>query len=323
MKGLTRFASTLLFAVALSGCAVGNNPRDPLENFNRAMFSFNDALDQNALKPAATVYRETLPSFVQAGVGNFFGNIGDIWTAVNNLLQGKAADGMSDFMRVAINSTFGILGLIDIGADAGLPKHKQDFGATLGVWGVGSGPYVVLPFLGPTTMRDTIALPVDYSGDLWSATTPVYVRNTGSVVRVVDKRAALLDASNLLEDAALDRYEFVRDAYLQRRASQIGVPSSGSRGQPEEWDKPEAAPPPLLPSSSLPQETTPNVGMTTHPEEPKVQSAVQLSDQVNAKQEAKVTPATIAVPLQSPTAEGLDALQAPVGAVAARNGASR
>src|SRR3569833_393839 len=152
MKVLTRFASTLLFAVALSGCAVGYNPLDPLENFYRAMFSFNDALDQNALKPAATVYRETLPSFVQAGVGNFFGNIGDFWTAVNNLLQGKAADGMSDFMRVAINSTFGILGLIDIGADAGLPKHKKEFGATLGEWEVGSGTYLDLTFLGTKTM---------------------------------------------------------------------------------------------------------------------------------------------------------------------------
>src|SRR3569832_549085 len=141
MKGLTRFASTLLFAVALSGCAVGNNPRDPLENFNRAMFSFNDALDQNALKPAATVYRETLPSFVQAGVGNFFGNIGDIWTAVNNLLQGKAADDMSDFMRVAINSTFGILGLIDIGTEAKQPKHKQKNDTTQSKREDGSGPY--------------------------------------------------------------------------------------------------------------------------------------------------------------------------------------
>src|SRR3569832_1847720 len=132
MKGLPRFASTLLFAVALSGCAVGNNPRDPLENFNRAMFSFNDALDQNALKPAATVYRETLPSFVQAGVGNFFGNIGDIWTAVNNLLQGKAADGMSDFMRVAIDSAGGGGGGGGGGAGAGRPEHGQGGGATRG-----------------------------------------------------------------------------------------------------------------------------------------------------------------------------------------------
>src|SRR3569623_104518 len=253
MKGLMRLVGPLMFVALLSGCAVGSNPRDPLENFNRAMFSFNDAIDQNALKPAASAYSETLPSFVQAGVGNFFGNIGDIWTAVNNLLQGKAADGLSDAMRVVINSTFGLLGLIDIGSDVGLQKHKQDFGATLGVWGVGSGPYVVLPFLGPTTMRDTAALPVDYSGDLWHTTTPVSVRNTGSVLRVVDKRAALLDASGLLEDAALDRYEFVRDAYLQRRASQIGGGSQAPQQRPEEEDEP-ANPQPATPAGTPPQE---------------------------------------------------------------------
>lgn len=275
MKGLMRFAGPLLFAAVLGGCAVGSNPRDPFENFNRAMFSFNDALDQNALKPAATVYRDTLPSFVQAGVGNFFGNIGDVWTAVNNLLQGKAADGVSDVMRVAINSTFGLLGLIDIGSDIGLQKHKQDFGATLGVWGVGSGPYVVLPFLGPTTMRDTAALPVDYSGDLWHTTTPVSVRNTGSVLRVIDKRAALLDASNLLEDAALDRYEFVRDAYLQRRASQIGGASPASSWRaPEDESNPAA--PPHSPAGGASQ-APPQGGAASVPgTEPGGQTAVQL-----------------------------------------------
>lgn len=200
---------------------IGKNPRDPLEGFNRVMFSFNDTLDQAVLKPVAQAYRDVLPSFVQTGIGNFFGNIGDVWNAVNNLLQGKAADGLSDMMRFGLNSTFGLGGLLDIGTAAGMPKHKEDFGQTLGTWGVKSGPYLVLPLLGSSTLRDTLATPVDFKGDLWSYQTPVRSRNVGSVVRLVDKRASVLDAGSLIEDAALDKYVFIRDAYLQRRAGQI------------------------------------------------------------------------------------------------------
>jgi phospholipid-binding lipoprotein MlaA len=209
----------LVCAIAMSGCAT-NNPKDPLEPFNRAMFRFNDAVDQAALKPAAQAY-SNLPSVVQTGVGNFFGNLADVWTAVNNLLQGKVADGVTDVMRVAVNTTFGLGGLIDIGSQAGMPKHKKDFGQTLGTWGVGPGPYVVLPIFGSSTLRDAIATPVDISGDPWHYKRPIRWRNTGSVLRAVDQRAALLGASNLLEDVALDRYEFVRDVYLQRRESKI------------------------------------------------------------------------------------------------------
>jgi phospholipid-binding lipoprotein MlaA len=209
----------MVVTLTLAGCA-STNPKDPFERYNRAMFSFNDAVDQAALKPAAEAYR-TLPSFIQTGVSNFFGNLGDVWTAVNDLLQGKMADGMSDIMRVAVNTTFGIGGLLDIGTEAGLTKHKEDFGQTLGKWGVISGPYVVLPLLGPSTVRDTLATPVDVSGDPWNYVRPVRVRNPGYVVRVIDQRAGLLDASTLIEEAALDRYEFVRDAYLQRRESKI------------------------------------------------------------------------------------------------------
>lgn len=207
--------------LALSGCATSSNPNDPLENYNRAMFSFNDTLDQVALKPAATVYQDVLPSFVQTGIGNFFGNIGDVWTAVNNLLQGKLENGMTDIMRVALNTTIGLLGLLDVGSELGLPKHQEDFGQTLGVWGVESGPYVVLPVFGASTVRDTAAFPVDFSADLWSHKDPVDVRNIGTGVRLVDQRAALLGASSLLEDAALDKYAFVRDAYLQRRENLV------------------------------------------------------------------------------------------------------
>jgi phospholipid-binding lipoprotein MlaA len=204
------------------------NPVDPYERFNRAMFSFNDTIDQYALKPAATVYKRVLPPFVQTGVYNFFGNLGDVWTAVNNLLQGRVADGVGDVMRFAINTTMGLGGLLDIGSEAGLQKHRQDFGATLGVWGVPSGPYVMLPLLGSSTLRDSLALPVDFAGDPWTYVNPDPTRYIGAAVRVVDQRAGVLDASNLIEDAALDRYEFIRDAYMQRRAGKIN--SNRERG---------------------------------------------------------------------------------------------
>jgi phospholipid-binding lipoprotein MlaA len=221
MSYFGRCIGAFAIVTTLTGCATSNHPQDPFEGFNRAMFSFNDTVDQAALKPLATAYENITPSFVRTAVGNFFGNIGDVWTSVNNLLQGKVADGLSDAMRVIVNSTFGLGGLIDIGSDVGMTKHKEDFGQTLGVWGVAPGPYVVLPLLGPTTLRDTVALPVDVHGDPWSYKSPVHVRNIGAGLRVIDARAAALGATNLIEDAALDRYEFVRDAYLQRRANSV------------------------------------------------------------------------------------------------------
>lgn len=214
-------AGVLAVVLSLAGCASTSNPNDPFEPFNRAMFTFNDKVDQVALKPAAEAYSDYLPSFVQTAISNFFGNIGDVWTAVNNFLQGKMADGLNDVMRVALNTTFGFGGLLDIGSEANLPKHKEDFGQTLGVWGVKSGPYVVLPLLGPSTLRDTAVKPVESAGDLWMYTNPIPTRNAGFAVRLVDQRADLLGASNFLEDAALDRYSFVRDAYMQRRESNV------------------------------------------------------------------------------------------------------
>ncbi|MBC7513255.1 MAG: VacJ family lipoprotein [Herminiimonas sp.] len=221
MKHATHIA-VVTITLALSGCASMNgNSKDPFEGFNRTMFTFNDKVDQVALKPAAQAYRAVVPGFVQIGVGNFFGNLGDVWTGVNNILQGKVGDGVSDFMRFAVNTVLGIGGVLDISSAAGIPKHKEDFGQTLGKWGVGSGPYVVLPLLGSSTVRDTAALPLDFKGDLWSYKDPVSVRNTGTGIRLLDARASVLDASDLIEGAALDRYEFVRDAYLQRRESRI------------------------------------------------------------------------------------------------------
>ncbi len=222
-------------AVLMTGCATAPDtadPRDPFEGFNRTVFRFNDAVDEAVLKPVATGYQKVTPSFVQTGVSNFFGNIGDVWSAVNNLLQGKLEAGVSDGMRVAINTTFGFVGVLDIASEAGLTKHKEDFGQTLGVWGVPSGPYVVLPLLGPSTIRDTAALPVDFAGDVWQYTDSVGTRNTGTALRIVDARAGLLDAGNLLEDVALDKYAFMRDAWLQRRQSMIG----GESARPAYYD---------------------------------------------------------------------------------------
>ena len=233
---ITMRVAALCVVFATSGCAT-TNPNDPFEPFNRTMFRFNDKLDEAALKPAAQAYSH-LPSFVQTGVSNFFGNLADVWTSINELLQGKAADGVTDVMRVAVNSTFGIGGLIDIGSEAGMPKHNEDFGQTLGFWGVKPGPYVVLPLFGPSTLRDTVATPVDLLGDPWYYERPVRWRNTGTVLRIVNQRAALLNASNLLEDAALDRYEFVRDAYLQRRDSRVH--DGGSRAS--SYEEEDAAP---------------------------------------------------------------------------------
>ncbi len=247
-----RAGLALAMAAALSGCATTgqSNPRDPLEGFNRAVFKFNDTLDQVALKPVATAYRNVLPSFVQTGISNFFGNLSDVWSAANNLLQGKGEAGMSDVTRVGLNSTFGLLGLLDIASEAGLQKHNEDFGQTLGYWGVKPGPYLMLPLLGPSTVRDTAALPVDSVGDPWHYKRPVDVRNIGSGVRLIDRRASLLDASNLLEDAALDRYEFVRDGYLQQRESRINDGESGPRNRKAKPAAPAADAPagPVAPS---------------------------------------------------------------------------
>lgn len=224
-------AAGLGMAALLTGCA-STNPADPLERYNRAMFTFNDKVDQVALKPAATAYKKALPEFAQTGVNNFFGNLSDAWTGVNNILQGKPKEGLSDFGRVVLNSTVGIFGLVDVASGAGLSKHNEDLGQTLGKWGVPSGPYFVLPVLGPSTVRDTAVLPIDYQADPWGHVSNVRVRNSGTALRVVDQRAVLLEASTLLEEAALDRYEFFRDGYLQRRLNQV------YDGDPPEQEQP-------------------------------------------------------------------------------------
>jgi len=222
---LRRFLGVSLLAalVALSGCATtGGNPNDPLEGYNRAMFSFNDGLDKAIIKPLASGYKTVMPGFARTGVSNFFANLGDLWIGINNILQGKVGAGVSDFGRFAMNTTVGILGLFDVASNAGLEKHNEDFGQTLGRWGVGSGAFVVLPLLGPSTVRDGVSrLAIHWHGDpLWYVDN-IPTRNELLGVRAVDSRANLLDVGRLAEEAALDPYAYMRSAYLQRRRSLI------------------------------------------------------------------------------------------------------
>jgi phospholipid-binding lipoprotein MlaA len=218
-----RCAGGLLLALLLSACATGPNanPADPLEPFNRTMYQFNDGLDRAVLKPVATVYRDVTPSMIRRGIGNFFNNLEDVWSFVNNLLQLKGQAAGESLMRVNVNTLFGLGGIFDLATDLQIERHTEDFGQTLGHWGVGAGPYIVLPILGPSTLRDTVALPVDFKGDVVIQVDEVPTRNALVVLRAVNQRAELLKASTMLEEAALDRYTFLRDAYLQRRRNAV------------------------------------------------------------------------------------------------------
>ena len=218
-NGLLAF---VLSAVLLGGCATtAQNPADPWESFNRKVFAFNDAVDSYALKPIAQGYEAVTPLPARTNLSNFFSNLEDVWIGSNNLLQGKGKDGFNDFARFLINSTIGILGFFDVASELGLEKHDEDFGQTLGRWGVGSGPYLVLPFFGPRTLRDTGGFAVDFAVSPTSLVEQVPVRNSLFGLKTVNSRAELLGADKALEEAALDKYSYVRSFYLQRRKSLI------------------------------------------------------------------------------------------------------
>lgn len=242
----TSLIASIVLALSLTGCATQAN-KDPLEGLNRGIYKFNDVADKAVVKPIAGAYKAVLPSPVRTGVNNFFSNLNTFISAINDLLQLKFDKAMTGAGRFVINSTFGIAGLIDVASMDGIEKRNEDFGQTLGHWGVGSGAYIVLPFLGPSSLRDTTGFVVDtVAFDPISYVHDPRDRNLLRVVKFVDKRAQYLPASDLLDEAALDPYAFMRDAYLQRRAAQV-ADSNGSNASFEDDDDepaPAAAPAP-------------------------------------------------------------------------------
>ena len=256
----------MLLLAGAAGCATtnGGDARDPLEGFNRAMFSFNDAFDEAIGKRVAGAYRDAVPGPIRTWVRNFFANIADLWIGANNLLQGKPLDATVDWARFAFNSTLGIFGINDVASDMGLEKHDEDFGQTFGRWGAGDGAYLVWPFLGSSTVRDSAGLAFDLYLDPVLAHKPVTPRNFMTLLRATGRRADLLDASRILEEAALDKYVFQRDAYLQRRRSQIydGTLPRAQRDSPRA-EEPLEAPAALQPAASAAPEqasaTVPNL----------------------------------------------------------------
>ncbi len=225
VRGLQLMLAGAVLALA-SACAtapvgtIAANPVDPWESWNRKVFAFNDAVDEAVLKPVAQAYKDWVPQLVRTGVSNVFGNIGDVWSAANHFLQGKVGSGMEMGMRVLTNTLFGLGGLLDPATEMSLPRRSEDFGQTLGVWGLPAGPYVVLPLLGPSSVRDTAGQPLDrYAGS-----SSLYFDSNAyvtSVLQLVSVRSELLATTKLLGDVSLDKYSFVRDGYLSRRLDQV------------------------------------------------------------------------------------------------------
>jgi phospholipid-binding lipoprotein MlaA len=260
MKPLQRPAhrapAVLLVALSLAGlggCAsVANpNPRDPWEGFNRGSYRFNEGLDRVLLKPVATLYRDKVPPLVRTGVSNFFGNLGDGWSAVNSLLQLHLQDFEENLARFQLNTMFGVFGIFDVASEFNIERHSEDFGQTLGRWGTPPGPYLVLPFLGPSTVRDAAALPVDYHFDLATLIGNGTGQDLVWGLKFVDKRANLLRVGNVLDEAALDKYSFTRDAYLQRRRAEI-FDRDDNRDVPPSLPDESAEPSSAAPSSAAP-----------------------------------------------------------------------
>jgi phospholipid-binding lipoprotein MlaA len=226
------FTSLLMTGCALCGCAAGPDPRDPMEPFNRNIYAFNQGVDKVVLKPVAKGYVAVVPALARQGVTNFFNNISMVVTTFNDALQLKGTKVPVDIARFTTNLVFGLGGLIDVASALKIESRREDFGQTLGYWGVGGGPYLILPLLGPSNPRDGVGLAVDFVVSPFFYVAP----NSGAEVRwgllaldVVNTRANLLEAEKILDTAAMDRYSFLRDSYLQRRAYLIhdGQPPTG------------------------------------------------------------------------------------------------
>lgn len=219
--------------VLASGCATVERPNldDPFESFNRSVFQFNEVVDRTVLRPVATTYEDVVPGLVRRGVRNFFNNLRDAWSFVNNTLQLKPAEASDSILRFGVNSVMGLGGLLDVAGEMHIPRNTEDFGQTIGYWGVPPGPYLVLPLLGPSTVRDTAALPVDYLGDPLFYADPSGLRYSLAALRIVDTRANLLRTTQLLSEVALDKYSFVRDAHLQFRRAAVGTGNDSGQGR--------------------------------------------------------------------------------------------
>lgn len=258
---LRNTALALVATGLISGCATGPNrkPGDPLEPMNRAVFNFNDGIDRYIAVPVAKGYQKVTPEPLRTAVSNFFSNLGDLSNAANALLQLKFTDATEDIMRFAFNSTFGLGGLLDWATPAGLPKHHQDFGLTLGHWGIPSGPYLVLPLFGPSTVRDSVGLVVDVKFNPLNYMEPA-LRNPLYVLQFVSVRSDLLGATNLLQQAALDKYSFVRDAYTQQRRARLRGTNESPAPLPnyeDQGDSGAAAPAAGAPAAGLPNYVDP------------------------------------------------------------------
>ncbi len=239
---------------------------DPWEGWNRKVYAFNDGVDQAVLKPVAIAYRDTVPELVRTGIGNVLGNIGDVWSAANQLLQGKVQSGLEMGMRVLTNSFFGLGGLLDPATPLGLTRRSEDFGQTLGRWGLGNGPYVVLPLLGPSTVRDTAGFLIDRRAAP-STLAPTYKGAYAiTALSLVDLRANLLSTTNLLDSVALDKYSFVRDAYLQRRRDALYDGAPPMEAFDDETAEPNAAP--AAPAAVVPAALAASAAASAPPKPP-------------------------------------------------------
>lgn len=276
----TLIAGAALSVALLGGCtSTPSHPDDPLEPLNRAIFVFNDAIDTVLIKPIAQGYRAVLPTPVRTSISNFFANTREILDFLYYLLQGNIPDAFDRLARFTINSTFGLGGIFDVAEEAGIPKKPTDFGLTMRSWGIGHGIYLEVPLIGPSSLRDGAGLVVDaYADPLWRWQTSqgwVRARNVTTGVRYVNRRAQLLDAESVLETAALDKYAFRRDAYLQARGASIYRLPERSEGEAEPRS---AAPDEPVDLADLPLPANAPAAPQATAEEPRAAAAAQASE---------------------------------------------
>jgi len=272
---LRRLIPVILLVALASGCATARDPRDPWEPVNRVTYGFNDAVDKVIVKPVAQGYKFIVPPPIRTWVYNFFSNLNDVVVLANDLLQFKFVQASNDAARIFLNSSIGLLGINDVATALGIDKNNEDLGQTFGHWGMGPGPYFVIPLLGPSTVRDTVGV----VGDLYIAPIlyldDISTRNLLIALRVVSARAELLGAEKILDEAAIDEYAFVRDAYLQRRLNLIYDGNPPRQDEDDNSDAPPASPAPAPPPAETPAAPRPSQSHSYEPREPTFAPASQ------------------------------------------------